>query len=83
MSFKLIFEFDTIEELMLHVSHMADLEIMNRLVKLPDPPVLEDNRGKHISNLHQRTKQYQLEHPDILYHNCMRIVSKLDKPINE
>lgn len=54
---KLIFECDTIEELMLHVSHTANLEIMNRLVKLPEPPLLYDKRDSH---LHEKPKQYQL-----------------------
>ena len=79
MSSKLVFEFDTVEDLMRHVSNMADLEIMKRLIDRPDPK-LDDNRGKHIYNLHEKAKKYHTEHPEVKYHQCMKIVSKLTEP---
>jgi hypothetical protein len=83
MSYKLIFEFNSKQELFEHINHMCDLEIMDSLVKQKENPIF-DNRGSHIKNLHEKTKQYQLEHPEIKYHQAMKLVSKLDKqPIIE
>ena len=75
MSFKLVFEFETIAELMDHVGHLANLEVMNNLVNKVEPKP-EDNRGSHIKELHIKAKAYHLEHPEIKYHQCMRLISK-------
>ena len=75
---KLIFEFDNNNDLLKHVSHLSELEKIHELINKPEAPLF-DNRGKHIKDLHVKSKSYQLEHPDILYHNCMKIVSKINK----
>jgi len=36
MSSKLVFEFDSVEELLKHVSHLSELETIKKLVDKPD-----------------------------------------------
>ena len=80
---KLIFEFDNNNDLLKHVNHLSELEKIHDLINKPEP-LLFDNRGKHIKNLHEQTKLYQLEHPEIKYHDCMREITKLNKePITD
>lgn len=78
MSSKLVFEFDSVEELLKHVSHLSELETIKKLVNKPDKKE-HDQRGAHITGLHEQAKIYHNEHPEIRYHECIKIVSKLNK----
>ena len=75
MSCKLIFEFDTTEELLKHVAHLADLETLKTLINKPEKRD-DDRRGAHIEQLHMKARQYHALHPEIRYHKALSIVSK-------
>jgi hypothetical protein len=77
MSCKLTFEFDTTEELLRHVAHLADLEIIKLLIDKPEKKE-HDLRGAHIADLHKRAKEYHALHPEVKYHKALSIVSKLN-----
>jgi hypothetical protein len=37
-----------------------------------------DRRGQNVKQLHQKAKQYQIEHPDIKYKECLKIANIKD-----
>ena len=65
------FIFETIEEAMEFLN--------NKREQQPKPKKENDGRGKSTKQFHEKCKEYQIEHPDLSYKQCLQLLSQENK----
>ena len=73
------YEFENNEELYQFVANISEYE--NYKLRKSFKKEL-DNRGCHMKELHNKARLYYIEHPEINYKKCLKIVSKDEKELN-
>ena len=76
--YSLTFNFNNLDEMNKFINileHKEDEEIVQPNIEQPKDEQKE-KRGSKTHILHQKTREYKLEHPDINYRTCLKIVGQ-------
>ena len=73
---RITLSFETIDQL----SEFIKLIQEQKPVKKEKNP--DEKRGKSTKQVHLRAKEYHSEHPDISYKECLKVLSKENKNID-
>ncbi len=79
MNLKLVFEFETLDELAYFVKEQKDFNDWKTKKQFKKSVTIVDNRGAHQKQYHALAKQYQLTYPNVSYRECLKKSIKLSK----
>jgi hypothetical protein len=83
MIFTLNIHFTTEEELKDFIAGIHSPPPITEITETAAPTTKQpkkenDRRGKHMQVLHQQAKEYHVQHPDVPYRECFKLINKKD-----